>query len=492
MSIRASTAKRDIDSLLNWGAPPSSGPGVDPRETHQPESGTSELLIPAGAPESPHVDAYETSAFGATTGRPDLVASDPDRQPESYVSQLRTVDPSGAETLRGDSVLSLPPTDETATTELNSVSTGDSEPDDTKPDDSEPGEIEGSQPSADSDALDEIYPDDPDGDVTEDPNPPDAQPDTSDPEDTETENPEDPAENENPSDPEGQPEQPEDPADPETPAPDVPDPDVPDPDVPNPDVPDVPNPDVPDVPDPDVPNPDAPDVPNPDVPNPDVPDVPDPDVPNPDVPNPDVPDVPDIPDVPNPDAPDVPVPPQGGGPSDPVGVGEEGPGMPSLPGSPSGGGGIPDPSGGIGSPSQEELDKITKEKAAKEKAAREKAAKVEAARAREQNLSSEGVGGDWRKADPVEMTKLGRDINVIAEEGAAANAHASAKGIKMGNPGFGVMGMMGFTSAYESTHETLVEYLGKARAQLGTWNSQLKKGAEVIKASDDASTIKEA
>jgi hypothetical protein len=481
--------RRDIDSLLNWGTSPSSSPDTSPREIHQPDIGAPEPPIPAGASEPLHVDTYGTSAFGETTKAPDSAISDPGRQSESYVSQLQVVDPSGSEKLQGDPVSSLPSTDETAKIEINPESPSASEPDN-----SEPGEIEGSQPSAaaDSDAPDgEIYPEDPDGDVTEDPNPPDAPPDTPTPEGAEEaenpgDQPEDPDSAESPveiiapddpaDDPKDQTGQPEDP---ETPAPETPG-------TPDPNAPETPAPENPETPDPNAPDPNAPETPDPNAPE---------------TPDPNVPGVPDTPGPDNGAMPEIPVPPQevppqeGGASSDPKDIGQEGMGMPSPPGSPSGGGGT-DPSamGGSLSPSKEELEKAAKEKAAQEaraKADQEKAAKALAAAEREQSFSAGGVDKDWRNADLPEMEKLGNGIKAVAD-GEADKAHTTAKGIDLGFPGFGLLGLAGLTGAHDSTRDNAARYIEAAKTQLTSWNDQVKQGITVIKSVEEKNTIKEA
>ncbi|MEV6860991.1 hypothetical protein AB0M44_08295, partial [Streptosporangium subroseum] len=205
------------------------------------------------------------------------------------------------------------------------------------------------------------------------------------------------------------------------------------------------------------------------------------------------------PDVPDPDVPEIPTPPQeGGAPSDPGDSGQ-GTEMPSSPGSPSGGGGM-DPSamGGGLSPSTEDLEKAAREKAAREKAEedarikaeQEKIAREAAANQRDQDFSAGGVNKDWRNADLSEMEKLGKGIQAVADE-EADKAHSTAKGIDVGWPGFGLLGLMGLTGAHDSTRDNAAKYIEAAKTQLTSWNDQVKQGITVITSVEEKNTIKE-
>lgn len=90
------------------------------------------------------------------------------------------------------------------------------------------------------------------------------------------------------------------------------------------------------------------------------------------------------------------------------------------------------------------------------------------------------------------MDKLGNKVKAIADGGEMSKVDSGAEGLGMGFPGFGVIGMMGLTSAHQSARTTTIEYIKAAQKQLGTaWVDQLKGGASTIRAADEASTVKE-
>ncbi|GGT04853.1 hypothetical protein ACFFV7_09550 [Nonomuraea spiralis] len=111
-------------------------------------------------------------------------------------------------------------------------------------------------------------------------------------------------------------------------------------------------------------------------------------------------------------------------------------------------------------------------------------------------LSNGGVSGDWRKASPDAMERLGQSLAPTQAGGTHTPGdrfravERTVRGATPGFPGFGLVGKFAFDGAYDAARNSAADYLKHAKKQLGRWQTQLDEGAKVIRAANDKSTPK--
>ncbi|MFI7469641.1 hypothetical protein [Nonomuraea sp. NPDC049646] len=111
-------------------------------------------------------------------------------------------------------------------------------------------------------------------------------------------------------------------------------------------------------------------------------------------------------------------------------------------------------------------------------------------------LSDGGVSGDWRKASPEAMERLGQSLAPTQAGGTHTPGdrfravERTVRGATPGFPGFGLLGRFAFDGAYDAARNSAADYLKHAKNQLGRWQTQLNEGAKVIRDANDKSTLK--
>ncbi|MEV3984457.1 hypothetical protein [Nonomuraea sp. NPDC049758] len=111
-------------------------------------------------------------------------------------------------------------------------------------------------------------------------------------------------------------------------------------------------------------------------------------------------------------------------------------------------------------------------------------------------LSNGGVSGDWRKASPEAMERLGQNLAPTQAGGTQTPGdrfravERTVRGATPGFPGFGLVGKFAFDGAYDAARNSAADYLKHAKNQLGRWQTQLNEGAKVIRDANDKSTLK--
>ncbi|MFI6180023.1 hypothetical protein ACIA8R_31090 [Nonomuraea sp. NPDC051191] len=111
-------------------------------------------------------------------------------------------------------------------------------------------------------------------------------------------------------------------------------------------------------------------------------------------------------------------------------------------------------------------------------------------------LSDGGVSGDWRKARPEAMERLGQSLAPTQAGGTHTPGdrfravERMVRGATPGFPGFGLVGKFAFDGAYDAARNSAADYLKHAKNQLGRWQTQLNEGAKVIRDANAKSTPK--
>ncbi|MFI6918939.1 hypothetical protein ACIBIZ_03210 [Nonomuraea spiralis] len=106
------------------------------------------------------------------------------------------------------------------------------------------------------------------------------------------------------------------------------------------------------------------------------------------------------------------------------------------------------------------------------------------------------MSGDWRKASPDAMERLGQSLAPTQAGGTHTPGdrfravERTVRGATPGFPGFGLVGKVAFDGAYDAARNSAADYLKHAKNQLGRWQTQLDEGAKVIRAANDKSTLK--